>query len=290
MAAGNPMRCLFVSDLHGRTGRYRALLDAVERERPAVVLLGGDLLPHSFARGGAAHFVQEEMAAPFAGLRQRLGPAYPRVLLILGNDDGRRAEATVREAGAGLWTCVHGSHLRLGRWTVFGYSCVPPTPFALKDWERYDVSRYVEPGCVSPEEGYRTVPADPDEVRNRTISADLDALTAGHDMERAVLLLHAPPYRTALDRAALDGRTIDHVPLDVHVGSVAVRRFVEDRQPLLTLHGHIHESARLTGSWRDRIGRTEMLGAAHDGPELALVRVDLADPAAAVRDLVPTTD
>jgi hypothetical protein len=44
----------------------------------------------------------------------------------------------------------------------------------------------------------------------------------------------------------------DHVPLDVHVGSVAVRRFIEDRRPLLTLHGHIPESALLTGSWRER--------------------------------------
>jgi len=59
------------------------------------------------------------------------------------------------------------------------------------------------------------------------------------------------------------------------VGSIAVRRFIEARQPLLTLHGHIHESARLTGSWRDVIGRTHLFSAAHDGPELALVRFDL---------------
>jgi len=34
---------------------------------------------------------------------------------------------------------------------------VPPTPFLLKDWEKYDVSAYVDPGCVSPEEGYHRV-------------------------------------------------------------------------------------------------------------------------------------
>jgi len=43
----------------------------------------------------------------------------------------------------------------------------------------------------------------------------------------------------------------------------------------VTLHGHVHESARLTGAWQDRIGRTVCLSAAHDGPELALVRFDL---------------
>ena len=80
--------------------------------------------------------------------------------------------------------------------------------------------------------------------------------------------------------------TVEHVPLDVHVGSIAIRRFIEERQPLVTLHGHVHESARLTGSWRDRIGRTHLFSAAHDGPELALVRFDLEDPASATRELI----
>ena len=38
-------------------------------------------------------------------------------------------------------------------WPVFGYNCVPPTPFRLKDFDRSDVSPYVDPGCVPPEEG-----------------------------------------------------------------------------------------------------------------------------------------
>ncbi|HUU04736.1 MAG TPA: hypothetical protein VMZ49_02545, partial [Patescibacteria group bacterium] len=74
-----------------------------------------------------------------------------------------------------------------------------------------------------------------------------------------------------LDRAALDGRQVDSVPLDVHVGSIAIRRFIETRQPLVTLHGYVHESARLTGSWQEKIGRTFCFSAAHDGPELAVV-------------------
>jgi Icc-related predicted phosphoesterase len=100
------------------------------------------------------------------------------------------------------------------------------------------------------------------------------------------MLFHAPPYRTDLDRAALDGHTFEHVPLDVHIGSIAIRRFIEERQPLVTLHGHVHESARITGSWRQRIGRTWCFSAAHDGPELALVRFDLEDPGAATRELI----
>ncbi len=156
----------------------------------------------------------------------------------------------------------------------------------LKDWERYDVSRYVPPGCVSPEEGYRSVLAEESEIKWATIQKDLASLVGGDPLDRAVFLFHTPPCDTSLDRAALDGRTYEHVPLDVHVGSIAVQRFIEEQQPLLTLHGHVHEAARLTGEWKIRIGRTVCINGAHDGPELALVRFDLESPEAATRDLL----
>jgi Icc-related predicted phosphoesterase len=70
------------------------------------------------------------------------------------------------------------------------------------------------------------------------------------------------------------------------VGSIAIKRFMESRQPLLTLHGHIHESARLTQSWRDRIERTHSFSAAHEGPELAVIRFDPENLDAATRDLI----
>ncbi len=285
------MRCLFASDLHGRTDHYRKLLAVVEREQPVALLLGGDLLPggelaHSGddADGG---FFDTVLGPLLERLRERLGNAYPRVLAILGNDDPRTAEAGLeRLAARGLLEHVHGRKVALGRYPVYGYACVPPTPFLLKDWERYDVSRYVEPGCVSPEEGSRTVAEPANVIRFATIARDLAALVGDDDLASAVFLFHAPPYDTALDRAALDGVTVEHVQVDAHVGSIAIRRFIEARRPALTLHGHVHESARLTGAWRDRIGATVLLSAAHDGPELALVRLDLDDPAGAARELV----
>jgi Icc-related predicted phosphoesterase len=144
----------------------------------------------------------------------------------------------------------------------------------------------VEPGCVSPEQGHRSVPVAEHEIRHATIQRDLAKLVRSRNLDRAIMLFHAPPYKTNLDRAALDGKMVDHAPLDVHVGSIAIRQFVEMRQPLVTLHGHIHESARLTGSWSQRIGRTFCFSAAHDGPELALVRFDPDDPASADRELI----
>jgi Icc-related predicted phosphoesterase len=282
----------FVSDLHGQTKRYTLLFARIAAEKPAVVLLGGDLLPSGLTALRThtkphEDFVHDFILARFNKLRSRLGPAYPRVFVILGNDDPRSEEDAVAQGAArGVWEYVHEHRASVDGYDVYGYACVPPTPFLLKDWERYDVSRHVDPGCVPPEEGHRTVPVDENQIRHGTIQEDLATLFGQRSLERAVCLFHAPPYQTNLDRAALDGKQVDHAPLDVHVGSVAIRRFIEERQPLVTLHGHIHESARLTGSWREQIGRTHCFSAAHHGPELALVQFDPANPADATRTLL----
>ena len=281
----------FVSDLHGRIQRYRRLFRAIAEERPVAVLLGGDLLPGGAVRIGEAaavgEFGEDFLRHDLFTLRRQLGPAYPRILFILGNDDPRCEEAPLAAtAAAAGWEYIHAQRAAVSGYDVYGYACVPPTPFLLKDWERYDVSRSIDPGCVPPEEGHHTAPVSADVIQHSTIEADLVQLVGGQNLDCAIMLFHAPPYQTDLDRAALDGRTVEHVPLDVHVGSVAIRRFIEDRQPLLTLHGHIHESARLTGRWSQRIGRTYCFSAAHDGPELALVRFDPADLSLATRTLL----
>ena len=71
--------------------------------------------------------------------------------------------------------------------------------------------------------------------------------------ERIVLGLHAPPYDTQLDVAPkIDWDTLTVQGQDTaHVGSKAVREIIDQYQPLLSLHGHIHESRAAV-----RIGRT----------------------------------
>lgn len=275
--------CLFATDLHGDEPRYRALCRTIVEAEPAIVFLGGDLLPH----GAGPEFVETSLAPRFEEVRVRLGDAYPNVLLILGNDDVRLAEAPVeRGESDGLWRYAHLRRLEARGAVIYGCGFVPPTPFRLKDFERYDVSRYVDPGCLSPEDGALSVHVEPAELRHTTITSALGVLAGDDDLSQAILLLHAPPYGGALDHAALDGHLVDHAPVDPHVGSIAVRRFLEARQPRLALCGHVHESARLTGAWQERIGRTLVLSAAHDGPELCLVRFPLEQPQAAVRDLL----
>ncbi len=75
-----------------------------------------------------------------------------------------------------------------------------------------------------------------------------DILTAGfsgiEDANNFILVSHTPPVRTKTDRLA-DGK---------HVGSKAVRTFIEEKQPRLCLTGHIHESRG-----QDHIGKTLVL-------------------------------
>jgi predicted RNA-binding protein with RPS1 domain len=159
----------FATDLHGQRSRYASLLSAVASEVPEVVLLGGDLLPVL----GAGEFVDAVLAVRLGELRRQLGERYPRIFLILGNDDARVYEpAFLRQEENGLWTVLNDRAETVGRHRIYGYPFVPPTPFALKDWERYDVSHFVDPGCISPEDGIRTV----DVPANRRISLSLKAL------------------------------------------------------------------------------------------------------------------
>ncbi len=284
--------CFFATDLHGHVDRYEKLLASVVCERPTAVFLGGDLLPRATFTPPQVHrrqtdFVNDYLVPTFTRTRDTLGVDYPDIFVILGNDDPRlEEESFITAATDGLWHYVHQQKLFLGAFPIYGLAYVPPTPFLLKDWERYDVSRHVPPGCISPEEGYRSVAAEESEIKWGTIQKDLASLAGEDPLGRAVFLFHTPPCDTSLDRAALDGKTYEHVALDVHVGSIAVRRFIEERQPLLTLHGHVHEAARITGEWKIRIGRTVCINGAHDGPELALVRFDLESPEAATRELL----
>jgi len=282
---------VFVSDLHGRVECYRKLFSLVRHENPRAVFLGGDLLPSGHLlfgnRAGQDDFWEGFLLPELRTLRTVLGEGYPSLFVILGNDDARSHEAALGAASSeGLWQYVHLRKAAIESYSVYGYSCVPPTPFTLKDWERYDVSHFVDPGSIPPEEGWFSVAVPQGESGSPTIQEDLEVLAGQDALTHAIFLFHSPPYRTCLDRAALDGCQVDNAPVDVHVGSVAIRRFIESRQPLITLHGHVHESARLSGSWQEKIGRTFCFSAAHDGPELAVVCFDPQYPQGTVRYLL----
>ena len=268
------MRCIFVSDLHGKKHRYNALFSIIKKEKPDGVFMGGDLLPGGFGITlDVTQFIQNELLSKISKIKKE--GITTEFFVILGNDDPKIYEDQLITAEQeGLLHYVNNKTTQFKELFVSGYSYIPPSPFSLKDWERYDVSRYVDPGSLSPEEGLRTVEIDIQHERYRTIAEDLKQLQTQSPPQKTIYLFHTPPHNTNLDRADLDGKKIDHVALDVHIGSIAVKRFITEKKPLLTLHGHVHESPRLTGIWHETIGPTHLYSAAHDGSELAVITFD----------------
>ena len=109
------MNCFFVSDLHGQVSRYESLFTRIREDKPVAVFLGGDLFPH-FGAQGEGDFLEDFLAKGFLQLKERLGQDYPRVFLILGNDDSKNSvEGLInwmeREQ---IWEYVHGRAVEFG--------------------------------------------------------------------------------------------------------------------------------------------------------------------------------
>jgi Icc-related predicted phosphoesterase len=81
--------------------------------------------------------------------------------------------------------------------------------------------------------------------REAELAAYLDDCIRGLPADTPVVLVcHQPPFNTACDR----------LPNGDHVGSHAVRAFIERVQPLVCFTGHIHEAQSI-----DTIGRTRIV-------------------------------
>jgi Icc-related predicted phosphoesterase len=97
----------------------------------------------------------------------------------------------------------------------------------------------------------------PRELSEEELAARIEALAEEvPDMRKAIFNLHVPPYASDLDAAAeLDEefrpRHKGGAPVIAAVGSTAVREAIERHQPLLGLHGHIHEAKGIA-----KMGRT----------------------------------
>lgn len=285
--------CIFVSDLHGEKTSYEKLFRYIRDNKPYAVFIGGDILPGSdlvkFRNGSIeSSFFTTSIIPELIKLRNVKNGHITKFFFILGNDDPAVFEKELIDADSiGLIHYCHNKVIEFKGYYIAGYNYVPPSPFQLKDWERYDLSRYVDPGCVAPGNGILTVPRPENISKYSTINDDLSRLSETiTDHSRCIALFHTPPYRTVLDRAALDGKMIDHAPLDVHVGSIAVKNWIKMHTPYITLHGHIHESTTLTGKWMDIINNTFSFQAAHNGKELSIIIFNPEEPIKAERCLI----
>ncbi|MEM3803273.1 MAG: hypothetical protein QXX17_02570, partial [Conexivisphaerales archaeon] len=97
----------------------------------------------------------------------------------------------------------------------------------------------------------------PREAPEEVLEERLEKILANvKNMKNAIFAFHVPPYDSQIDRAPKLDENFNVVvqggrPVMIPVGSKAVRKMIEKYQPLIGLHGHIHESPGMY-----KIGRT----------------------------------
>jgi len=144
---------------------------------------------------------------------ERLSGTSYKVYMAPGNDD----HFEVDEAIDGAATIVNANDrvVTLGEHEMATFAWTNPTP-----WDT------------------------PREKPDEELEPMLEALIAQvSNIPQAIFNFHAPPYGYALDLAPeLTADLIQAADRRIHVGSRAVAHMIEKYQPLLGLHGHIHES------------------------------------------------
>ncbi len=267
------MKIFFATDIHGSEICWRKFLNAAAFYKADLVILGGDvtgkvMIPIVSHNGywqvtlrGKSQRIENREALAEVEQQIRNRGSYPAVvspdeLQYLSEQEGevdRRFSVEMMHS-LDRWLDMADTKLRGGQ-----IGCVlnggnddifeidqmiessPCVTFA--EGKVLDLGSFcmVSMGWTNPTpwDTFREAPED-------DLAARIEAV-ARHvpDMSRTIFNFHAPPYGTGLDEApALDEtlRPIHGGAVMKAVGSLAVRDAIVKHQPLLSVHGHIHES------------------------------------------------
>lgn len=247
----NIMNFLFSADLHGNLKQYEKLFDYAKEGNIPYIVLGGDLSPKS------PELRNPQAQADFFKnyLFHKTSAFKGKTLLILGNDDYRKNLDLLINMQDQANFKVINTPCDVEGYTFIGYSYVPFTPFMWKDWERRDLAsdtlKDLRPdvrtvGKIDFEIPHDIVPT----YTQHSIEQDVNNLLATENPDKTILITHAPPYNTVCDLMK------DKQGQLRHIGSLGIRKVISERQPLLTLHGHIHDSVENSKSYVEHLNRT----------------------------------
>ena len=221
-------------------GLYPVRMSAEER---AALAADPERLTELFGR-----VMVETLTEWLALAEQRLGDSGLKVIVTPGNDDELAVDEVIEassfvEAAEGRIVRVGGRHEMLS----LGWANETP-------WD-------------TP----RECPEDELAAKIAALADQID------DMDNAIFNIHVPPYGTGLDDAPeLEDPTKVKRGGGIMkaVGSTAVRDAILEYQPLLSLHGHVHESRGF-----QKLGRTLAInpGSTYNDWSLQGVIVDLED-------------
>lgn len=225
--------------------------------------LEGDL------HGPQREFLEGFLSGHFAEC-ERAGLAW---LGILGNDDLAVLDTVFAKVCAKHKNIfdIARKCVSLDGFEFIGMNQVTDYPFQLKDRCRRDGPGYVfqrqlGAGLLSMREGFRELENWPAyAAKLPTMEKELAALPKPGDPGRTVYVVHMPPAGLGLDVIASGEK----------VGSRAVAGFIRKTRPLLTLHGHIHESPEISGVWKAALGGAVCVQPGQSRSGVAYVLVDL---------------
>jgi len=287
------LRCYMCSDLHAANRTYRKLLNAIKMNvyEAQVVLIAGDLtgkaivpiikqsngrytasfldqhylidteaelekLKNSISDIGYYPYVtdQEEVDALrtdtakmselfrqkmiervgewVAMAEERIGKSGIQFYMMPGNDDDRGVDEMIVRSSYVVNPVGNTIHLNEYH-EMISFDYANPTPWHTpREW--------------SEEEYYEHVKASASTLKN---------------VQNALFMIHVPPFDTGIDTAPeLDKTMRPKVTmgdvLRVPVGSTGVRKAIQELQPLVTVHGHVHEAGG-----QSKLGRTTCFNA-----------------------------
>ena len=282
-------KILYTSDIHGNEIQYQKLVDYAIKISADTIIIGGDIAPKRRLEDNyikfQRQFFEHRLPEILCPLKEKLPDS--KLFLIMGNDDCMANLDVLEKQGSCLCQLIHGKRMHLTKeFDIIGYSYVPITPFGIKDWEKFDLSNvpldfreeyenrkrtnYRLNGAKSTKSGWKEFQFINNMEKQDSIQKDLSDKLFQKKPNKTVYVIHTPPNQTNLDQVLTKN----------HVGSIAVRLFIEDYQPYLTLHGHIHQTVDVSGNFKDNIGKTLCLTSGnHDvGSKLAVLVFDLYHP------------
>jgi uncharacterized protein len=281
------LKLFYATDVHGSDRCFTKFVNAAAFYGADAILLGGDLTGKAtvpLVRTNGVHrgvFLGEDVAEEgeaLVELEKKIANAGYYSFRCDPDEEGAfRADAAARGA-----LFLRLMRERLERWVALAEERLKPQGvpcyvnagnddpseidevLEASDWVQFLEGRVVRlpDGTEVASCGYanRTPWDCPRDVGEDELSRRLEAVIAGvRDPERAVFNFHCPPYNTGIDagpkldenlRMTSGAGGAEMQP----VGSTACRAAIERHQPLLGLHGHLHESRGV-----HKLGRTTCL-------------------------------
>jgi Icc-related predicted phosphoesterase len=265
-------KIFFATDLHGSEMCWRKFLNAGRFYDADILICGGDMTGKAivpivqenghftFVLGGESQSVEAAQVADVEAQIRRKG-YYPLQMTVdrlneLDQDPQKRT-ATFQQVmldGVGRWMGMAAEKLRGTGIRIF------VCPGNDDEMEVDDVIRRSDvvelgEGRVLEIEGYSMISTGWSnhtpwnthrEETEEKLGERIEAMASQvPDASKAIFNLHCPPFKSGLDEApAIDAdlRLLHGGRALRPVGSTAVREAIERHQPLISLHGHIHES------------------------------------------------